>query len=91
MDSLSEEQHTHFLSVDLNLNAAQDLDELLKHLEPTAFLVSRDANRVTVELQNDCASADETIARLVERVLALPWRGRDLWKKCNSRTFSVGI
>jgi hypothetical protein len=82
---------TMFLNVDLDLRAHQNLDELLRFLEPFVLVMNKTAQDATVELNQGPYSLDETLMKFVEIIQSLPQRAKDLWNECEFRRFNIGI
>jgi hypothetical protein len=82
---------TTFLNVDLDLRVDRDLDELLKFLEPFAFVLNKNGPEASVELRHSPYSLDGTLKKFVEHIEGLPPRAMRLWNQCEYRRFNVGI
>jgi hypothetical protein len=82
---------TTFLNVDLDLRVDRGLDELLKILEPFAFVLNKSTQEASVELRQGPHSLDDTLKKFVEHIERLPPQAKRLWNQCEYRRFNVGI
>jgi hypothetical protein len=81
---------TYFLNVDLDLDVAEGMDELLEALKP-AFVLSRFGTRAGLELNEQPGSPEKAIRGFVALVQKLPPPIRAVWDKAKARTFNIGI
>ena len=81
---------THFLNVDLDLDVAKGMDELLEALKP-AIVISRFGNKAGLELDIQPESAEGAIKGFAVLVKKLPPRVRTIWDQAQNKTFSIGI
>ena len=85
MHEEEEEQNvTEFLNADLDLDAAQGLDELVEALAP-ATAISRFGAIASLELDRQPASPECAIGGFVTLVEKLPPRLRTIWDNARSR------
>jgi hypothetical protein len=82
---------TKFLNVDLDLRVDRGLDELLKLLEPFAFVLNKNGPEASAELRHSPYSLDGTLKKFVEHIEGLPPEAMRLWNQCEYRRFNVGI
>ena len=83
---------SEFLNVDLDLTAPSGLDDLVRFLEPRAFVLNRVDGFVSLELNGtDRLSLEQTILRFIELVRSMPQRERNLWDDCDHRTMNIAI
>jgi len=83
---------SEFLNVDLDLTAQSGFDDLVRFLEPRAFVLNRVDGFVSLELNGtDRLSLEQTILRFIELVRSMPQRERNLWDDCDHRTMNIAI
>lgn len=82
---------TKFLNVDLDLHFSCDIEELLNSIKPYVLVVSRDKHRVSLELNRESKSLEQTVVSLVEIVRSLPPPARTIWHRCSVRSLNIGI
>jgi hypothetical protein len=83
---------TTFLNVDLDLRAHKgELKELLRYIDPFVLVLHEIEREASVELNQQCASLEETLVGFIEVIQGLPQQAKDLWNQCEYRRFNVGI
>lgn len=82
---------TSFLNVDLDLHFRGDIEELLNSIEPHVYILNRDEYSVSLELNKESNSLEETVVTLVEIIKSLPPSARAIWRQCSVRRFNIGI
>lgn len=82
---------TTFLNVDLDLCCAAGLDDLLAALAPRTIVLHRAENEAVLEADEDDATLDATVARLLDLVEGLPPAARAIWDCCEARVFNIGL
>lgn len=92
---MNDETRTRFLNVDLELHASQDLTELVKAFEPSAFALHcmpvEDGYFANLELDAQPHEPEAAIRTFVRLVESLPRRARALWNGAAKRSFSIGV
>ncbi len=86
---------TQFLNVDLDLYAAEPLDQLVAAFGKDVLVlhVGKERRRYSahLELWTPPRDPDRALRRFVERVGALPAAAKRLWRRAQMREFNVGI
>jgi hypothetical protein len=82
---------TTFLNVDIDLRSRSALDELLKQLEPCVLVLNQSGQDASIELNAQCTSLDECLAKWIELVQSLPDKGKAAWDRCEFRRMNIGI
>jgi Immunity protein 53 len=83
---------TEFLNVDLDLEFAGDISELLRALGDTVINVLRDEpGKCTLELANQPASPEDAIRQFTALVERLPAPARADWDRCSLRSMNIGL
>jgi hypothetical protein len=89
--SLAKKTGTSFLTVDLDLGAQCDLEELLRHLETAVLVLYRTEKFLSLELNEPYLSLDETLVKWVEVIERLPSEAKKIWDRCEFRRMNIGI
>ena len=86
---------THFLNVDLDICAKEDLKGLVRAFKPGAFplncRVVDGAYFASLELEAVAAGPNIAIRRFVKLIESLPPKARAIWNRASKREFSIGI
>jgi hypothetical protein len=88
------EGQTTFLNVDLELSLIEGIDILLQALQPDLFDLnpSHEAGFVILELASGGAKTVEaTVMAMIAAVNRLSLPAREIWDRCESRSFNIGI
>jgi hypothetical protein len=80
-----------FLNVDVDLSAQKGLDELLRMLDAEFIVLQKRDDRATIELKQYCSELDNTVVSIARLILSLPELGRNLWARCDTKVFNIGI
>jgi hypothetical protein len=84
--------HTEFLNVDLDLEFAGDISELLHALGDNIVTVFRDEpGKSTLELNGQPASPEDAIRQFASLLEKLPPPARAAWDGCSLRSMNIGL
>jgi len=86
-----EESVTEFLTVDLDIRARAGLEELLRSMAPSAFVLNQSEHFASVELNEEALSLEETVVKFIELMESFPPATRDIWNRCEWRSLNIGI
>lgn len=86
---------THFLNVDLDLVAKQDLAELVRAFEPGAHALhcmpTEEGYMANLELSTQPSEPEAAIHDFVGLIEKLAPEARGLWNAASKRDFSIGV
>jgi hypothetical protein len=86
---------THFLNVDLDIRAKEDLAGLVRAFEPRAFALNcaavEDSYFASLELASQPTEPDAAIIHFVRLIEALPPDARAVWDGAFKKDFSIGV
>jgi hypothetical protein len=92
---MTDDSRTHFLNVDLELLAKQDLTALVQAFEPGASAINciavENGYFVNLELDIQPSEPEAAIRSFVDLVEKLPPPARVLWDETSKRDLSIGV
>lgn len=83
---------TSFLNVDLDIRGdSHDVEEFLKPIEDSVFVLSHSGQGASIELADQFASLEETLLGFIAFVRALQPHLQHIWQRLHVRRLNVGI
>jgi hypothetical protein len=82
---------TTFLNVDLEIRAQSALEELLRYLEPAAFVLHQTTQEAVIELNAEYNSLEDCLVKWIALVQSVPEQARTIWDRCEFRRMNIGI
>lgn len=83
---------TRYLNVDLDIAGAFDLDNIIRELEPFAFVLNPGPQPfATLELHEQCETPEAAVTAFHRAITALSADARSAWSNLDRRTLNIGF